>query len=500
MYDVIVVGGGPSGLNMCISLKKLKPDLKVGLFEKAEAPGGHLMSGMILQKDAYERYAKGGNLSSDTLIKREGVLQLSERSWWDLSWAVPPSLRNVGNTLVSINEMCVQMASEAQALGVKVHLNSGITSLVVSNGSVIGATTAGKVTILSKHTVLAEGAHGTLASKYFEAQLPRPKEAQTFALGIREEWAPAPDHLVGTVWHTMGWPATQNCELGGGFAYFYKNYVAVGYVLHLAYRNGYVCPYKEFAKFKSHPLIGGILEGREKQKYAAKLIATAGVNSVPEVCFPGCTVIGCSAGLTNILKLKGAHNSLHSGRLAAEKLVSTAFKSASNKTKRWLIGPIKQEIEGVRNTPKMLRTSSKTLTMLEHFASTAFKIKLRLPPAPADNTRTSLCSKSGKLPKDWSVADFRSEELALANLSYNRAATHLSVNNELLHKLCDLRLYDKLTTRLCPAKVYSWTKASKHYVFKIQHENCVQCKSCCIKPSMQTISWNTIPEGGPNYN
>jgi len=455
VYDVIVVGGGPSGLNMCINLKKLKPDLKVGVFEKAKNPGGHLMSGMILQKGAYESYVKSSNLSSDTLIKRESVLQLSEHSWLDLSWAVPPSLRNVGNTLVSINEMCVQMASAAQALGAKVHLNSGINSLVVNNGSVIGATTTGKATILSKHTVLAEGAYGTLASKHVETQLPKHKEAQTYALGIREEWAPAPNHLIGTVWHTMGWPATQHSELGGGFVYFYKNYVAVGYVLHLAYKNGYVCPYKEFARFKTHPLIGSVLEGREKQKYTAKLVATAGVNSVPEVCFPGCTVVGCSAGLTNILKLKGVHNSLHSGKLAAEKLVNTAFKSASNKTKRWLIGPIKQEIEGVRNTAKMLRTYNKTLTLLEHFAATALKIKLPLPPALADNTRTSVCSKTRRLPKDWSVADFRSEELALAKLSYNRAVDHLSVNNELMHKLCDLRLHDKLTNRLCPAKVYS---------------------------------------------
>ncbi|ATW06125.1 Electron transfer flavoprotein-ubiquinone oxidoreductase [Candidatus Hodgkinia cicadicola] len=501
MHDVIIVGAGPAGLAAGIKLKLLEPKLKVGIFEKASQIGAHLISGTILQKSAYIKYAKNYNLSSSVLILKEHTMCLTETSAFDISWAIPTGVRNTGDSLLSINELCTKMCQKAKQLGVNIHVGNGITDLIVNNSTTMGVTLSNGAKILAKHTILAEGAFGTVASKLIKLYNPKPTEPQTYALGIREEWTPASNPNIGTVWHTTGWPATQHSELAGGFIYAYPDNITIGYVTHLCYANNYVCPYNEFVKFKSHPIVRQLLINRKRTKYGAKIISTGGINALPEVCYPGCTIIGCAAGLVNMLKLKGVHNALQSGENVAEKFISTRCKANTIKIMPWFAGRIAQELNGVRNVCKLFKKYGKIIALTEHFIANALKIRLPLPASNADSSNTELCSDVKRPPKDWGIRDTRTKALKLSKLNYENNAPHISVRNSMTHKLYDLKLYDKLTTRVCPAKVYSWIKTDKHYKFKIQYENCVQCKSCCVKPAMSTIRWAVATKGGgPSYN
>ncbi len=199
VYDIIIVGAGPAGLAAGIKLKSLEPRLKVGIFEKARRIGAHLISGTILQKSAYKKYAKQYNLSSSVLILKEHVMCLTETSAFDISWLTPSSVGNAGNSLLSINELCSKMCLNSEQLGVNIHAGNGVTDLIVNNSTIMGVTTSSGAKILAKHTILAEGAFGTVASKLIKLYNPKLTEPQTYALGIREEWAPASNLDIGTV-------------------------------------------------------------------------------------------------------------------------------------------------------------------------------------------------------------------------------------------------------------------------------------------------------------
>ncbi|XXN19686.1 MAG: electron-transfer flavoprotein:ubiquinone oxidoreductase [Candidatus Hodgkinia cicadicola] len=498
MYDLIIVGAGPAGLTAAIKLKSLKSSLNICILEKASTISGHLISGAILQKSAHIKYVEQYNLKSETIITQEHTLHLNKKSWNDISWAVPACIRNKGNVLISVNELCAKMCLKAKRLGIIVKTACGVRELIVSAETVLGVITAAGAKLLARHTVLAEGSHSILAPKLTKPGTLK-AEPQTYALGIKEEWTSTANHRAGIVLHAIGWPTTKHTKLSGGFLYCYTNSIALGYVVHLDYINSYVSPYNEFTKFKCHQTINKLLADEKRIKYGAKIISTGGINSLPETCYQGCTIIGCSAGLVNVLKLKGLHNALASGESAAENIVRLFCYMSANKAKLWLTRQIKQELDGVRNTCKILKRYGKVAAILESFISSKLNL-LSLSACHADNDNTNFSCKAKGLPRDWELKNSKNESLAFSNLNYTDNITHLNINNSTTHKLYDLRLYDKLTTRLCPAGVYSWIKIDKHYEFKIQHDNCVQCKSCCVKPAMNTISW-TVPAkgGGPNY-
>jgi electron-transferring-flavoprotein dehydrogenase len=133
----------------------------------------------------------------------------------------------------------------------------------------------------------------------------------------------APDKFQpGLVQHTLGWPL-DNATGGGSFMYhFGERQVAIGFVLHLNYKNPWLSPFDEFQRFKQHPDIRPVLEGGRRLSYGARAIVEGGYQSVPKLAFPGGALIGDAAGFVNLPRIKGSHNAIRTGVLAADAVVA----------------------------------------------------------------------------------------------------------------------------------------------------------------------------------
>lgn len=335
VYDAIVVGAGPSGLMASIELKELNADLNVIVLEKASVIGGHSLSGAILERNKQnEAFITGLGLA--TSIKKEQIWHLTQSKHVNLTWLMPPSLKNSDGILIDLPELCNKMAEKAKRLGVEIIECCGVNNVIRNGDSVIGVELTDGSKMLSHHVFLAEGANGTVTTKLLAFH--NVGVNKSLALGIKEEWELTSKQLVGNVYHTFGWPSTPRSAFGGGFIYFYKNVLSIGYVTHLDYKNPYVRPNDEFNRFKAHPSVRKLLIDNvgKRIKYGARVIALSSVGASRHACYPGCTIIGCAFGLVNTLKLKGLDMALDSGRKAAFNYVSASLKSSGNVLEPWL--------------------------------------------------------------------------------------------------------------------------------------------------------------------
>ncbi|MFP3038007.1 MAG: 4Fe-4S dicluster domain-containing protein [Candidatus Hodgkinia cicadicola] len=492
MLDIIIVGAGPAGLAAGIRLKQLNPDLNVAILEKASTIGGHLISGAILQKDAYMKYIKKYSLKSDTKIIKENIWQLNSKNYFDLSKFVPKNYKNEGNILVNINEICMSMAKDASNLGVDIYTCCGVRDIITNSNSTIGVLLSDNTKLLSKYTIIAEGACGLLTTKLLKFY--KKTLNKDFALGIREEWKPVSKDLIGSIYHTIGYPLNNKTNWGGGFIYNYNDNITIGYITHLNYENSHLCPYNEFERFKNHPYIKNILSEAKKTKYGAKIISTNSIGLPSDGCYPGCTIIGCAFGLVDTVKLKGLHNAFNSGEKAAENYVRMNCKLVSNKAQEWLNPVLDNNLSISRNESIVLRKYGPIILVLYKLISKLF-LWYQLIPSIKIMSINNISP-----PRYWNITDNRIETLVFSGLNYIGGKNHIDINNKLLHKIYDLKLYDKLSNSFCPAKVYSWKRNLKHYEFKANYENCIQCKTCIVKTANSTINWNICTNGnGPNY-
>ncbi|MBL9056120.1 MAG: NAD(P)/FAD-dependent oxidoreductase, partial [Rhodobacteraceae bacterium] len=339
-YDVVIVGAGPSGLSAAIRLKQLDPNLSVVVMEKGSEVGAHILSGAVLDPaglDALLPEWRSMGAPITVPVKEDNFYILGPAGQARIpNWPMPPLMNNHGNFIVSMANVCRWMAQVAEGLGVEIFPGMACSQLVYGDkGEVVGVV-AGEMGLAAdgtpgpayepgmelrgKYVFLSEGVRGSLAKEVIaKYDLSKGHCPQKFGIGMKEIWEIDPaKHRLGTVTHTMGWPLGGNAG-GGSFIYHLENnQVYVGFVVHLNYKNPHLYPYMEFQRFKHHPMVAELLKGGKRVAYGARAISEGGWQSIPKMVAPGVALLGCTAGLVNVPRIKGNHNAMLSGKAAAE--------------------------------------------------------------------------------------------------------------------------------------------------------------------------------------
>ncbi len=540
-YDVVIVGAGPAGLSAAIRLKQLAVetghDVSVCVLEKGSEVGAHILSGAVMDPIALNELIpdwkeKGAPLNTEVTDDRfyvlgpQGAMRLP-------NIMMPPLMNNHGNYAVSLGNVCRWLAQQAEALGVEIYPGFACSEVLYREDGSVKGVVAGVFGIAKdgshkadfqpgmelhgKYVFIAEGVRGSLAKEIIARfNLSEGKQPQKFGLGMKELWEVLPEnHKPGQVTHTMGWPLGLKAG-GGSFMYHLENnLVSIGFVVHLNYENPHLFPYMEFQRFKHHPLIEPVLRGGRRVAYGARAITEGGLQSVPKLYFPGGALIGCSAGFVNVPRIKGSHNAMKTGMLAAEAAFKAlqagragdeleAYEQAYEKS--WVY----EDLSRVRNVKPMwsrlglvgglaLGGADMWLNQLFGFGLGTWK--------HSKPDYATLKPASQMKPIDYPKPDGIISFDRLTNVAFSATnheedePPHLKLKDPSIPIGVNLPNWAEPAQRYCPAGVYEVVgEAGKDMRFQINHQNCVHCKTCDIKDPSQNINW-VVPQGGegPNY-
>jgi len=539
-FDVVIVGGGPSGLAAACRLSQLaKADgrqLNVVVVEKGSEIGAHILSGNVFETRALDELfpdwrTEGAPVS--TVVKGDIVHYLTgeKRSIRVPGFFVPSPMHNKGNYIISLGRLCQWLGERAEAEGINVFPGFAASEVLYDEeGRVRGVATSdlgvGRdgqpkpgyqpgYELLGKYTIFAEGVRGNLSQQLMDHfDLRRDVDPQHYGIGIKEIWEVDPaNHEEGLVVHTTGWPLDNHTE-GGGFLYHAgDNQVFLGFIVALNYRNPALSPFQEFQRWKLHPAIRKYLDGGKRIGYGARAVNKGGLQSLPALVFPGGLLVGCAAGFLNGVKIKGAHTAIKSGMLAAES-VYEALGAGNELTE---LDAYQASVDGswIHDELYRARNFGPALHKFGTFFGAAFtfidqnifrgRLPFTLRNTEADHE--SLIKTSDALPIEYPKPDGvitfdRLSSVFLSSTNHEEdQPSHLKLRDDSIPVAYNLPNFDEPAQRYCPAGVYEIVEEDGQPKFQINAQNCVHCKTCDIKDPKQNIIW-TVPEGGggPNYS
>ena len=539
-FDVVIVGAGPAGLAAAIRLKQLAvekdKELSVVVLEKGSEVGAHILSGAVIDPVGLDRLIpdwreKGSPLT--TKVSEDRFYYLWKTGGFRVpNIFMPPLMSNHGCYTGSLGSLCRWLAEQAEALGVEVYPGFSVVDVIFGpDGAINGVITgdmgvardgshkdnyAPGIAITGKYTLFAEGARGSLSKMLIgKLRLDAESGPQKFGIGLKELWeVPAGKHKPGFVQHTMGWPL-QDKTGGGSFLYhFGERLVSVGFVVHLDYANPYLNPFKEFQRAKTHQLIRQHLEGGKCIVYGARALTEGGLQAIPRLAFPGGALIGCAAGFMNVPRIKGSHNAVLSGIMAAE----AAFTAIEGGRSRDVLeaypeavraSAMAKELKKVRNVkPLWSRLGTRlgvVLGGIDMWLNTIFPFlshtlkHLRPDYATLHKAATEKPIEYEK-PDGMLTFDILSSVFLSGTNHAENQPVHLKLADPSIPIERNLLEYAEPAQRYCPALVYEVVEESNRKRFQINAQNCVHCKTCDVKDPAQNITW-APPEGGdgPDY-
>jgi len=541
-FDVVIVGAGPAGLAAAIRLKQASPEATVVVVEKGSEVGAHILSGAVIDPVGLDRLLP--DWREDTA--RPLVTEVAEDRFYMLGPAggvrlpnvlMPPLMSNHGCFIGSLGNVCRYLAQRAEALGVEIYPGFAAAEVLFGDkGEVVGVATGdmgvgrdGKpkdsftrgMELRGKYTLFAEGARGSLSKQLIAKYgLDEGREPQKYGIGLKELWRLDPSkHKPGLVQHSFGWPLDADTG-GGSFLYHLEDGQAVvGFVVHLNYSNPTLSPFDEFQRFKTHPMIAPTFEGGTRLSYGARAITEGGWQSVPRLSFPGGALIGCAAGFVNLPRIKGSHNAVLSGMLAADHVAAALAEGRANDElagyeAAWRASDIGRDLKPVRNVKplwsKLGLYAGVALGGLDMWCNQLLGFSpfgtLKHGKPDSDTLKPLSSVKPKVYPKpDGKISFDKLSSVFISNTNHEEdQPIHLRLADPTIPVAKNLPLYGEPARLYCPAGVYEIVyddevnRADPRFVINAQ--NCVHCKTCDIKDPSRNITWTT-PEGagGPNY-
>ena len=543
-FDVVIVGAGHAGLSAAIRLKQLAREqareVSVCVLEKGSEVGAHILSGAVIDPIALNELLpdwKSLDAPLHTMVSEDRFEILTAAHAYPIpGWLLPPLMHNRGNYIVSLGNVCRWLAQQAETLGVEIYPGFAAAEVLYTDTGAVRGVATGDMGIAkdgtrkpdyqpgmelhAHYTLFAEGCRGSLSQELMARfNLRDGVDPQKYGIGIKELWQVAPArHRPGLVVHTQGWPL-DTATGGGSFIYHLENQqVAVGFVVHLNYRNPHLSPYDEFQRFKTHPSIRGTFDGGKRLSYGARAINEGGLQSIPRLAFPGGALIGCAAGFVNLPRIKGAHNAMKTGMLGAEAAFTALADKRSHDELVAYPAAMRQswvydDLYKVRNVKPGLKwglwlgTAHGGMHMWLNDLGLGAAVPWTLRHGKPDHETLAPAADMPKIdyPKYDGVLTFdKLSSVFISNTNHEEnQPSHLKLRDASIPVAVNLKRYDGPEQRYCPAGVYEFVAAADGSGLRLQINapNCVHCKTCDIKDPLQNIHWVT-PEGGggPNYS
>jgi electron-transferring-flavoprotein dehydrogenase len=535
--DVLIIGGGPSGLATAIHLAdKLKAkglNHRILLVEKGSSIGSHILSGAVIKPGVFNELLPDVDISEipfNAKVTKDSTVWLTENGSITFPFHVP-YMNNIGNYTASLGQLCRYLAVKAQEKGVEIYTGFAVDEILYKDGKVSGAKTkdtgldhhgkqlenfqAGS-SVEAKITIFAEGTRGSLTKMLIEKyKLDEGKNEQVYSLGCKEVWSvPEGNIEAGQIYHTMGYPLNSD-EFGGGFIYgLNDNKVAIGLVVGLDYKDPSFDTHDAMQIWKTTSFVSKILKGGRLVEYGAKTLPEGGLYSIPKLYTDNALIVGDSAGMLAMPALKGIHLAIKSGMLAAETAVNALLNNDTSEkslqqyetlvNNSW----IHKELYPVRNFRQGFAKGLILGGM--HFGTqlitggAGFFGRLK---SESDSKSTSKLSElkakpfkerfKGKLEFDKVLTFDKAFDVYHSGVHHDeQQVVHLHINNQKQFDAVNIEEYGAPEQFFCSSEVYELhTGKDGKKELRIHAENCMHCRTCDIKSPGDGITW-VVPNGG----